>query len=75
MCFSNCDELEEIVLPESVKSLDSECFSGNPNLKSVILPSSLRSIGNLCFCNCPSLTNTSGDSGVPGIRFNGSIEQ
>ncbi len=48
-------QLEEIRLPEGVRSIGSSCFAGCESLKTVVLPSGLRSIGYVAFKGCDSL--------------------
>lgn len=49
--------LESIVLPDTIKSIDSSAFSNCTSLKSINLPNSIEYIGNNAFVLCRSLTN------------------
>ena len=66
--FANCENLETVVLPANIESIDSSAFSGCTNLRSITyegspnagkkaidLPPSLKSIGDSAFKNCSSL--------------------
>ena len=55
--FKDCgnEELESIVIPEGVSSIDDCAFVGCKNLKSVNIPACVTDIGEQVFCNCPSL--------------------
>ena len=49
------DELEEIVLPDTVRKINKDAFSGNWNLKSVRLSENLENIPSGAFAHCESL--------------------
>lgn len=55
--FYNCEDLETIVLPNSVNSIGNGAFSCCESLNSITLPDSLRCIGKDAFYKCMSLTN------------------
>ena len=55
--FTGCGSIEEVILPEGVKSIRYEAFSNCFNLKSISLPSSLESIGASAFNNCNNLAS------------------
>ena len=44
--FNNCDQLVNIILPDSVTKLGATCFGGCGNLKEVYIPDSVQSFGN-----------------------------
>lgn len=50
-------KLEEIVIPDSVKSIDSLAFSSCPSLKSVYIPDSVSEIGSQAFSCCGNLND------------------
>ena len=52
--FSNCADLQMVVLPEGITSLDERAFSNCTHLAHIELPSTLASIGNYCFASCTS---------------------
>ena len=54
--FSGCKNLEEITMPETVKSLERHAFRDCAMLKSVVLPDSIESIGGYAFSDCTSLS-------------------
>lgn len=54
--FSDCEGLEEIVVPENVTKIDDLTFNGCTGLKSVTLNNGLRKIGKSAFKNCRMLT-------------------
>lgn len=45
----------DVVIPESVRSIDNSVFEGCTTIKSVVIPSTVTSIGNRAFCSCTSL--------------------
>ena len=66
--FKDCENLETVVLPATIETIDSFAFSGCKNLKSITyegspnagkkaidLPLSIKSIGDSAFKNCSSL--------------------
>lgn len=53
--FSDCTNLETVVLNEGLVRLKKEVFSGCTNLKEVYLPETLESIGEWAFRGCTSL--------------------
>ena len=55
--FRNCDNLLDITLPNSVKTIGAGAFRECDNLKTLIIPDSVISIGNNAFCDCKSLTS------------------
>lgn len=54
--FSNCSNLSEIFIGNSVTEIGGWAFSGCVNLKSVKIPDSVTSIGSSAFIGCSSLT-------------------
>ena len=46
-CFMGCKNLEEIVIPEGVQTIEFGAFDGCSNLRSIVLPSTLRTISAL----------------------------
>ena len=53
--FSDCENLEYIIIPTSVTSILDEAFSYCIRLRSITLPDSITSIGENVFRNCYSL--------------------
>ncbi|MBQ9521358.1 MAG: leucine-rich repeat protein [Oscillospiraceae bacterium] len=53
--FANCNNLEKVFLPASVKTIGQRAFSDNQNLVSVSLEEGLNSIGASAFYDCPKL--------------------
>ncbi len=58
-CFAGCDELEEIVIPESVEEIRDYAFVFNKKLKKVVLPDGVKTIGKRAFACCLSLDSIS----------------
>ena len=55
--FANCYNLETVILPESVESIDYQAFYGCEKLSSLdFLPKNVNSIGDEAFAGCTSLT-------------------
>lgn len=53
--FSECQNLEEVIIGEGVKSIERGAFAMCPNLKRIVLPKSLENIGSRAFWGCESL--------------------
>lgn len=53
--FSGNDQIETILLPDSIESIERFAFSDCANLKSVSLGENIHSIGTHAFSNCKSL--------------------
>lgn len=56
-CFAFYDNLTEIVLPSSIKKLDSVTFYSCDNLASIVLPEQVEYLGSYCFSDCISLSS------------------
>lgn len=54
-CFSECDDLTVIHLPDSVTTIGEFAFAGCDSLRAMELPNSVKEIGADAFWNCPSL--------------------
>ena len=50
-----CDNLTNVVIPDTITSIGSQCFKKNPSLKTVTIPQSGKEIGEGAFSECPSL--------------------
>ena len=51
-CFINCEQLETVILPDSLCVIGNFAFSGCTKLKSITLPEAVTSIGWSAFENC-----------------------
>lgn len=54
--FYSCDELEQVVIPDSVELIDESAFEGCENLKKVVIGNGVKVIGARAFCDCINLT-------------------
>lgn len=74
--FRSCDNLQNVVIPNSVTSIGEWAFSGCSNLQSVVVPSSVTNIGPCVFYSCLRLSKieVSSDnkhySSKDGVLFN-----
>lgn len=50
-CFDNCDQLEEVILPEGLTTIEGSAFWGCTSLKEISLPESLQTIGVSAFAS------------------------
>lgn len=55
MCFANTD-VEEVILPEGIKCIESKAFADCFNLKKINFPEGLESVKDRAFIDCSSLT-------------------
>lgn len=55
MCFASTD-VEEIILPEGIKCIESKAFADCFNLKKINFPEGLETVKDRAFVNCGSLT-------------------
>lgn len=55
MCFASTD-VEEIILPEGIKCIESKAFADCFNLKKINFPEGLETVEGRAFMNCGSLT-------------------
>lgn len=55
MCFASTD-VEEIILPEGIKCIESKAFADCFNLKKINFPEGLETVEDRAFTNCGSLT-------------------
>ncbi len=66
--FYNCNSLESITIPDSVRNIGMWAFSGCDNLTSIAIPDSVTSIGDGAFYDCKNLSNVIIGKGVERIR-------
>lgn len=53
--FLNGEEIKDLIIPNSVTSIESKAFVGCSNLSSVTIPNSVTRIGRYAFVDCDSL--------------------
>ena len=63
----NRDEIREVILPSSLRSIGKKCFSGCKKLERVVFPPLLHEIGDYAFCHCKALTEAPLPSGLKTI--------
>ena len=64
--------MENITIPNSVKSIDTGAFAGCYKLKEIKIPDSVKSIGNGVFLNCINLSQVNIPNGIkkiPGYNY------
>ena len=65
--FSMCENLEKVVIPNSVLRISSEAFFGCTNLTSIVIPKNVTYIGNRAFGDCYSLPSITIPDSVTSI--------
>ena len=65
--FENCEELREVVIPNTVSSIGSNAFSHCINLRDIDLPSGLKIIGKEAFEFCETFSSVVIPEGVTEI--------
>ena len=65
--FCELTKLTEIVLPNTLETIDNSAFLKCTGLKSITIPSSVKNIGILAFANCENLETLTIPSGVERI--------
>ena len=73
--FNNCDSLEKVVIPDSVKTIYSGYYSYSPtfgycdNLKTVVIGNGLKYIDEGTFSGCESLESVTIGKSVNSINY------
>lgn len=62
--FASCDGLCNIILPNSIESIDDDAFNCCENLQSIIIPRKVSTIGIRAFANCSSIRSVTIPPGV-----------
>ena len=65
--YLNKTLVEEVVIPESITSINAYAFYGYKYLKSVVIGNNVKDIGNYAFHNCSSLTSVVIGEGITSI--------
>ena len=65
--YLNGEEVKDLVIPNSVKSIGESAFSGCSGLTSVTIPNSVKSIGDYTFSSCSGLTSVTIPNSVTSI--------
>ena len=66
--FSNCENLETIVLNDGITGINDYAFSGCSSLKNIIIPNTVTTIGEGSFNECSALTNIKVPNNVETIN-------
>ena len=67
--FRDCENLTNVVIPDSVKNISRGAFNGCTNLESVTIPNSVSVISNWAFANCTNLSDVIIPNSVETIDF------
>ena len=65
--FSDCDSLQSVTIPNSVKSIGDHAFRRCKSLQSVTIPNSVTSIGDEAFSGCESLQSITIPNSIKSI--------
>lgn len=55
--FRYCDQITEVIFPDTLTTIDAGAFVACDNLASVTIPDSVHTIGDNAFASCPKLEN------------------
>ena len=72
--FSGCDDLTNITLPNSLKTIGTSAFSGCSGLTNIVIPETVETIGAYAFNNCIGLVDVNIPNTVLSVgkyAFNG----
>ncbi len=53
--FLNCQNLEKVILPSTLKTMGASCFQSNPSLKEIVIPDGVTELPENGFAYCESL--------------------
>ncbi len=67
--FDNCENVTNIVLPNSVTNIGSNGFAGLTKLKNITLGSGIKNIADGAFCYCESLESITIPKGVTSLDW------
>lgn len=67
--FQSCSKLDNITLPEGLKTIGKNAFAYCDSLSSINIPSTVTNLGSLTFINCKNLTDVKIEEGIKTIPF------
>ncbi len=70
-CFNDNSQLEEVLLPKSLVTIEENAFAYCPELKSIVLPESVTSLGFNAFAYCDSLKSVEFSRSLKSIGVEG----
>ncbi len=65
--FNSCNSLKKVVLPSTLKSMDSYTFYQCANLEEVVIPEGLTNIGHQAFYECRKLSKVNVPSSITNL--------
>ena len=57
-CFYLRDDITSFIIPNNIKTIQTNAFYGCKNLNYLYIPKSIKTIGSCAFSNCPLSTMT-----------------
>ena len=66
-CFSGCDSLTTVILPDSLRIIGMNAFEGCTSLRGIFIPEGVHTIGQKAFSGCESLEAVTIPSSVTSI--------
>ena len=67
--FSNCEQIEEVLIGEGVIGIGESAFRNCKNLKNIVIPDSVTEIGEKAFFGCTDLADEKGRIVIRDILF------
>lgn len=68
-CFTDCSEMTEITLPETLTSIGGYAFDGCSSLSQITIPKSVKYIGDSAFTGCTKLKSLTLPEGIKTIDY------
>ena len=69
VCFSDCNTIKKVNLPETITSIDGYSFKNCSSLESINIPKSVNNISEAAFMGCSSLDNIVVPDGITEIKY------
>ncbi len=68
-CFSDCPNLETVILPPNITTLGEKVFNWCKKLKNIDIPNAVTTIGDWAFDGCSGLTSVTIGTGITSIGY------
>lgn len=72
--FANCEEIEEILLPNTLQQIEENAFTYCSSLKYIEIPDSVTSLGSMSFAFCSSLEKVKLSNHLQAINYSSFLD-